>query len=112
MDLMPACICSMLDCYGKLPLNWFRLPQDGKLCFSDDTFPDGLSVRKGDQVAYQPYVMGRLKWLWGDDAEEFRPERWLNEDGVFQQESSFKFTAFQVRNNINRRTIFMFFRSL
>ncbi|WRX10694.1 Cytochrome P450 - like 10 [Theobroma cacao] len=27
--------------------------------------------------------------------EEFRPERWLDEDGMFQPESPFKFTAFQ-----------------
>lgn len=47
-------------------------------------------------VAYQPYAMGRMKFIWGDDAEEFRPERWLNEEGKFQQESPFKFTAFQV----------------
>nr|ABK94903.1 unknown [Populus trichocarpa] len=45
-------------------------------------------------VAYQPYAMGRMKFIWGDDAEEYKPERWLK-DGVFQQESPFKFTAFQ-----------------
>ena len=66
------------------------------MCFSDDTLPDGFSVKKGDMVAYQPYAMGRMKFLWGEDAEEFKPERWLNQDGVFQPESPFKFTAFQV----------------
>ncbi|KAK4385086.1 cytochrome [Sesamum angolense] len=71
------------------------VPSDGKVCFADDTFPDGYSVKKGNLVAYVPYSMGRMKSLWGEDAEEFRPERWLNENGVFQQESSFKFTAFQ-----------------
>lgn len=48
-------------------------------------------------VAYQPYAMGRMKTIWGDDAEKFKPERWLNENGVFRPESPFKFTAFQVR---------------
>ena len=47
-------------------------------------------------VAYQPYAMGRMKFVWGEDAEEYKPERWLNKDGVFQPESPFKFTAFQV----------------
>lgn len=72
--------------------------QDAKICFADDTFPDGYCVNRGDMVAYQPYAMGRMKFIWGDDAEEFRPERWLNQDGLFQAESPFKFTAFQVRH--------------
>ncbi|XP_051142913.1 cytochrome P450 704C1-like [Andrographis paniculata] len=71
------------------------VPQDGKMCFSDDTLPDGFSVKKGYMVTYVPYAMGRMKSLWGEDAEEFRPERWINDNGVFQQESAFKFTAFQ-----------------
>ncbi|XP_038685591.1 cytochrome P450 704C1-like [Tripterygium wilfordii] len=70
------------------------VPVDGKYCFSDDTLPDGFFVRKGDMVTYQPYAMGRMKFLWGSDAEDFRPERWLDENGVFQAESPFKFTAF------------------
>ncbi|WJX87149.1 hypothetical protein P8452_69368 [Trifolium repens] len=71
------------------------VPVDAKICFCDDTLPDGYSVRKGDMVSYQPYAMGRMKFIWGDDAEEFRPERWLDENGIFQPESPFKFTAFQ-----------------
>lgn len=59
--------------------------------------PNGFSVSKGDGVFYMPYAMGRMEFLWGKDAEAFRPERWLDEHGVFQQESPFKFTAFQVK---------------
>lgn len=51
-------------------------------------------------MAYLPYAMGRMKFLWGDDADIFRPERWLDKEGVFQPESPFKFTAFQVSNLI------------
>ncbi|KAK7280043.1 hypothetical protein RJT34_25105 [Clitoria ternatea] len=50
---------------------------------------------RGDLVSFQPCVMGRMEFLWGEDAEEFRPERWLDENGIFQKESAFKFTAFQ-----------------
>ncbi|XP_015877980.3 cytochrome P450 704C1-like [Ziziphus jujuba] len=71
------------------------LPADAKVCFSDDTLPDGYSVKKGNVVVYQPYAMGRMKFLWGDDAEEFRPERWIDENGLFKQQSPFKFSAFQ-----------------
>lgn len=71
------------------------VPADGKMCFADDTFPDGFSVKKGNLVSYVPYSMGRMKSLWGEDAEDFRPERWIDDNGVFKHESSFKFTAFQ-----------------
>ncbi|KDP27731.1 hypothetical protein JCGZ_19708 [Jatropha curcas] len=88
MNYLHAALTETLRLYPAVPV-------DAKICLSDDTLPDGFSVRKGNMVAYQPYAMGRMKFIWGDDAEEYKPERWLNEDGVFQQESPFKFTAFQ-----------------
>lgn len=69
--------------------------QDGKRAEEDDILPDGHKIKKGDGVSYMAYAMGRMEYIWGEDADEFRPERWL-EDGVFQGESPFKFTAFQV----------------
>ena len=33
-------------------------------------------VNKGEAVAYTVYVMHRLKQLYGEDADVFRPERW------------------------------------
>lgn len=88
MQYLHAAITETLRLYPAVPV-------DAKICFSDDTLPDGFSVRKGDMVSYQPYAMGRMRFVWGDDAEEFRPERWLNEKGLFCPESPFKFTAFQ-----------------
>ncbi|KAL3645254.1 hypothetical protein CASFOL_010434 [Castilleja foliolosa] len=88
MQLLHAALSETLRLYPSIPA-------DGKTCFSDDTFPDGFSVKKGNIVSYVPYSMGRMKSLWGDDAEEFKPERWLDENGAFRNESPFKFTAFQ-----------------
>lgn len=42
------------------------------------------------------YAMGRMTNIWGENAEEFWPERWLDAGGVFRSESPFKFTAFHV----------------
>ncbi|XP_060208688.1 cytochrome P450 704C1-like isoform X3 [Lycium barbarum] len=91
IDKMPylhAVLSETIRLYPAIPVN-------AKVCLEDDVFPDGFNVKKGDMVAYPPYAMGRMKYLWGNDAQEFRPERWLDENGSFKQESPFKFTAFQ-----------------
>ncbi|XP_021856518.1 cytochrome P450 704C1 isoform X2 [Spinacia oleracea] len=88
MHYLQAALTETLRLYPAVPV-------DAKVCFSDDTLPDGYSVKRGDMVAYQPYAMGRMRFIWGDDAQNFRPERWLNENGIFQPQSPFKFTAFQ-----------------
>ncbi|RDI77434.1 hypothetical protein Vi05172_g12537 [Venturia inaequalis] len=38
----------------------------------------GTPIPKGSQVVYSPWVMGRDPKLWGPDAREFKPERWLD----------------------------------
>jgi len=42
--------------------------------------PNGFFVPAGYRVGMNPYVVQRDRELWGDDAEEFRPERWLEAD--------------------------------
>ncbi|PQQ07163.1 hypothetical protein Pyn_13682 [Prunus yedoensis var. nudiflora] len=90
LDKMQYLVAALTETTRLYP----AVPMNAKICFSDDTWPDGFSVKKRDMVGYNACSMGRMKHLWGDDAEEFRPERWLDENGRFQQESSFKFTAF------------------
>ncbi|KAL3615605.1 hypothetical protein CASFOL_041266 [Castilleja foliolosa] len=86
MNYLHAALTETLRIYPPVPV-------DPKMCFSDDTMPDGFQVKKGDVVCYQPYAMGRMKFIWGDDAEEYKPERWIDENGCFKPESPFKFTA-------------------
>ncbi|KAL6126017.1 hypothetical protein ACLB2K_074068 [Fragaria x ananassa] len=69
------------------------VPVDGRCADIDDTLPDGFRVKKGDGVNYMAYAMGRMPYIWGKNAEEFQPERWLK-DGIFQPESHFKFVTF------------------
>lgn len=70
------------------------VPQDPKGILEDDVLPDGTKVKAGGMVTYVPYSMGRMEYNWGPDAASFNPDRWLK-DGVFQNASPFKFTAFQ-----------------
>ena len=69
--------------------------QDGKSSEEDDVLPNGFKVKKGDGISYMAYAMGRMTYIWGEDADEYRPERWLD-NGIFRPDSPFKFTAFQV----------------
>ncbi|XP_017429429.2 cytochrome P450 704C1 [Vigna angularis] len=69
------------------------VPVDGRVAETDDVLPDGHKLKRGDGVYYMAYGMGRMCSIWGEDAEEFRPERWLN-NGVFESQSPFKFIAF------------------
>ncbi|KAI3817938.1 hypothetical protein L1987_11739 [Smallanthus sonchifolius] len=87
MHHLHAALTETLRLYPAVPL-------DGKHSEKDDILPNGFKIKKGDGISYMAYPMGRMTYIWGEDAEEFRPERWLH-DGVFQPESPFKFTAFQ-----------------
>ncbi|KAH7387630.1 hypothetical protein KP509_16G033600 [Ceratopteris richardii] len=87
MSYLHACITEALRLYPAVPL-------ETKIAVSDDIFPDGTKIKAGNFVSYVPYSMGRLEYIWGPDAMEFKPERWLK-DGHFQPQSPFKLTAFQ-----------------
>ncbi|KAF3004898.1 hypothetical protein E8E13_006449 [Curvularia kusanoi] len=60
------------------------VPLDGRRALVDTTLPTGggpdgnkpIYVRKGVQVDYSVYIIQRRKDLWGEDADEFRPDRW------------------------------------
>lgn len=54
------------------------VPLDSKFVTEAMTLPDGTWVPRGSMVIYNSYAMGRSKQIWGEDAAEFRPERWLN----------------------------------
>ncbi|KAK9350123.1 cytochrome P450 [Lipomyces doorenjongii] len=67
----------VLRLYPSVPLNYRCAVRDTVLPVGGG--PDGKSpvlIRKGDTVVYSVYVMHRRKDFFGDDADEFIPERW------------------------------------
>jgi cytochrome P450 len=60
------------------------VPTNGRQAIRNTTLPVGggkdgtepVAVRKGQVVAFCVYAMHRRKDIWGEDAEEFKPERW------------------------------------
>ena len=53
------------------------VPIEIKECNTATTFPDGTWLPKGAVVMWATWALGRSKNIWGDDADDFRPERWL-----------------------------------
>ncbi|XP_057518821.1 cytochrome P450 86A22-like [Amaranthus tricolor] len=71
------------------------VPQDSKHVVADDVLPDGTFVSSGSAITYSIYSVGRMKFIWGEDCLEFRPERWLSSDGKkIEITDSFKFVSF------------------
>ncbi|KAK5174120.1 uncharacterized protein LTR77_001200 [Saxophila tyrrhenica] len=60
------------------------VPVNQRSAFKDTVLPVGggrdgqspMAVRKGTVILFSVYIMHRRKELWGEDALEFRPERW------------------------------------
>ncbi|KAI9492576.1 cytochrome P450 [Zychaea mexicana] len=70
------------------------VPSNIKVALEDDVWPDGTHVRKGDSVVWSPYSQGRSTKVWGPDAKDFKPERWLDEHGNLRRESAGQWPAF------------------
>eukprot|EP01124_Arcella_intermedia_P004640 TRINITY_DN1262_c0_g1_i6.p1 TRINITY_DN1262_c0_g1~~TRINITY_DN1262_c0_g1_i6.p1 ORF type:complete len:510 (+),score=150.74 TRINITY_DN1262_c0_g1_i6:54-1583(+) len=56
------------------------VPVNSRICLKDVVLPNKVKIRKGGYVSYSPFVVHRLKEFWGEDADEFKPERWEDKD--------------------------------
>ncbi|CAO3648016.1 unnamed protein product [Mucor hiemalis] len=72
------------------------VPGNRRQALDDDIWPDGTKVKKGDYVNYQSFCQGRLEKLWGPDAKEFKPERWIAKDGSLIRVENSKWSAFNL----------------
>jgi cytochrome P450 len=72
------------------------VPVDPKVALADDVLPgSGVRVRKGDNVEWSAWNIHRRKEYFGDDAEVFRPERWLEEGSTLPKTNKPPFVPFQ-----------------
>ncbi|KAJ3201838.1 Processing alpha glucosidase I [Entophlyctis luteolus] len=67
------------------------VPIELKQANETDTLPDGTIIPKGAAVCWSLYAMGRTEAIWGDDAKQFRPERWIEME---KQPSPFDYPVF------------------
>ncbi|KFK22185.1 hypothetical protein AALP_AAs38949U000100 [Arabis alpina] len=70
------------------------IPFERKLSVKQDVLPSGHKIEAKSNIIIPPYALGRMRAVWGEDAFEFKPERWVSETGGLRHEPSFKFLAF------------------
>ncbi|GLJ20390.1 hypothetical protein SUGI_0370460 [Cryptomeria japonica] len=87
MNYLQAAISESLRLYPPVPVSYRQAMEDSIL-------PDGTHVKKGSKLLYFIYATKRMESLWGKDALEFKPERWINKDGVCMKEWDYKYPVF------------------
>ncbi|GLD91790.1 hypothetical protein PINS_up000323 [Pythium insidiosum] len=71
LPYLEATIKETMRLYPAIPVN-------SRTAFVDSTLSDGTFVPEGARVLIPVYAVGRMPWIWGDDAAEFKPERWID----------------------------------
>ncbi|KAI3892754.1 hypothetical protein MKX03_025482 [Papaver bracteatum] len=80
-----------------------------------DVLPDGSSQERrfpdvipAMEILLSLYSVGRMPWIWGEDCLEFKPQRWIDENGKLIVVPSSKFPAFGpgARSCLGRDTAF------
>lgn len=72
---LDAVVREAMRCHPAVAMLLERYVPEGGLAL-----PDGSLVPAGSIVGLNPYIVGRNTSVWGEDAEEFRPERWLRDE--------------------------------
>ncbi|KAG6623531.1 Cytochrome P450 86A2 [Phytophthora cinnamomi] len=71
------------------------VPVEPKQTVEDTTLSDGTFVPAGSSIGLATYAMARMPQVWGPDAEEFKPERWIDPTtGKLIAVSAYKFASF------------------
>ncbi|KAF5182476.1 Cytochrome p450 [Thalictrum thalictroides] len=82
-----ASLCESLRLYPPLPITHRGVQKE-------DVLPDGTMVKPGWKILISMYAMGRSESVWGKDCLEYRPERWIDENGKLNPIPLTKFFTF------------------
>jgi len=84
---LEGAICESLRLFPPIPFE--------HLCAIDsDILPSGHRIGPSTRMLCSLYSMGRMESIWGGDCLEFKPERWISEQGRIMHVPSYKFIAF------------------
>eukprot|EP01117_Protostelium_nocturnum_P006943 TRINITY_DN248_c0_g1_i2.p1 TRINITY_DN248_c0_g1~~TRINITY_DN248_c0_g1_i2.p1 ORF type:complete len:317 (+),score=93.84 TRINITY_DN248_c0_g1_i2:716-1666(+) len=70
------------------------VPQNAKQALKDDQIPDGPKIKAWEWVRWSDWQMARDPEIWGEDCAEFKPSRWIDNDGKIIRLDQWKFHAF------------------
>lgn len=82
LRFLQACVKEALRVFGPVPMGLPRIAPKGGLLVGDRIIPEGTIV------SVSPWVIHYSKELWGEDAHEFNPDRWLA-SGAAEREKFF-----------------------
>ncbi|KAG0048017.1 hypothetical protein BGZ83_006961 [Gryganskiella cystojenkinii] len=86
LPFLNACVKELLRCYPPVPAS-------SRVAAKDDVIL-GYKIPKGTTVRLSMRAIQRLKSVWGEDADVFKPERWLNSERVEQEDPLTSKTTF------------------
>lgn len=93
-DLQPANVPYLMAVYYEALRLYPAIPLEIQECQQDITLPDGTNLPKNAVVVWCIWAINRSKEIYGEDADSFRPSRWLDEEGKFVSRSPFEFPVF------------------
>ncbi|RIB09081.1 cytochrome P450 [Gigaspora rosea] len=70
------------------------VPKNLKVCVKDNILPNRVPVYANEFVIWVPWAMGRDKNIWGEDAQVFEPQRFLDEEDLLRPQNQYKFNSF------------------
>ncbi|KAI1335084.1 cytochrome P450 [Xylariaceae sp. FL0016] len=76
LPYLQACIKEGLRIHSPVPMGLPRVAPRGGITIGDMTFPEGTTL------SINPWVLHHSKELWGEDADEWNPGRWLDENAA------------------------------
>lgn len=93
-DLQSSNMPVLMSTYYEALRLYPPIPFEIQECQQDLTLPDGTFLPKDAVVVWCIWAMNRSKEIYGPDAHQFRPSRWISEEGKFTNRSAFEFPVF------------------
>lgn len=76
LPYLQACIKEALRIFTPIPMPLPRLVPKGGIEIGGRWFPEGITL------SASPWVLHHSSSLWGDNVDQFEPDRWLGDNGV------------------------------